>query len=247
VTPVPGPQVDPKHYLHGYDHPGRFVSYWHQIDEVTRLGGRIIEIGMGNGTVAAILRARGFDVTTVDIDPALGPDVTADIRSLPFPDSSFDTAVVAEVLEHLPWTDVGTALGEVARVATRGAVLSVPDSDVAFSVEVRLPNALQLVRLAARRRIPLRHALWGLSLTPSWRRAGGTVRSTASIPLLHPGRKPKCGEHYWELGVAGIDRLDFARALELSGFRLIRDYRVTEHPYHHFFVLSRPNAAPSSR
>ena len=235
------PQVRREHYFAGYDNPNRFASYWHQIDETSRLGGRVIEIGIGNGTVAAVLRARGLEVTTVDIDPDLDPDVVADIRELPFPDDAFDTALAAEVLEHLPWETVSIAMGELMRIARRGVVISVPNSDVAFSLDARLPNVIQLFRLAVRRRLPLRNALWAATQRPAWRRSGGPLPGFAEIARLN--QKPlKCDEHFWELGARGIFRKDFVAVAEGVGLRLVHDFRAPRFPIHHFFVFTRPAA-----
>ena len=238
MEPIASPQVDHTHYFSGYDHFGRFSSYWHQIEETSALGGRILEIGTGNGTVAAVLRARGFDLTTVDIDPQLNPDVVADIRKLPFAAGEFDTVLVAEVLEHIPWDDVPIAVGEVARVAARGVVGSVPNAHVAFALQARVPNALQLVRMALRRRLPVRHALWALSQRGSWRRSGAFVRELAEVGRLHANEPPACAQHFWELGLNNVDREDLLAVLEACNLRLVRDFRAPAFPYHHFFVLA---------
>jgi SAM-dependent methyltransferase len=237
VERMASPQVERSHYFGRYDSFGRFASYWHQIEETGALGGRILEVGIGNGTVAAVLRARGFDVTTVDIDPQLNPGVVADVRKLPFAAGAFDTVLVAEVLEHIPWEDVPVALGEIARVATRGVVASVPNADVALTLQAYLPNAIQILRMALRRRLPLRHALWALSQRGSWRRSGGLVRELAEVGPLHSNRPPACDQHFWELGLNGVGKDEFLAVLEACNLGLVRDFRAPEFPYHHFFVL----------
>jgi SAM-dependent methyltransferase len=230
-------KVDREHYQAGYDNPNRFASYWHQIDETSVLGGRILEVGIGNGTVAAVLRARGFEVTTVDLDSDLGPDVTADVRELPFGDRQFDSALAAEVLEHIAWSDVPKALSELRRVVRRGLVISVPNADVAFTLEARLPNAMQILRLAARRRIRIRNMLWAVSQRATWRRAGGIVEGFGEVARLN--RKTfKCTEHHWELGANAIGAEDFVEIAQRVGLRLVREYRAPRFPIHHFFVFA---------
>jgi SAM-dependent methyltransferase len=238
---VASPQVDRSHYLTGYDSPNRFASYWHQIEETTRLGGRVLEIGIGNGTVTAVLRARGLEVTTVDIHGALGPDVIADVRDLPFPDRSFDTVLIAEVLEHLPWENLPAALQEIARVSRRGVVVSVPNVDVAFAFEVRVPNLMQTLRLVMRRRLPVRHALWAALQPPSWRRNGGLVQGLADVRRLDQ-EGVYCDQHFWELGAHDISRADFVSLAEAAGLPLVRDFRAPRFPYHHFFVFEQTDA-----
>jgi ubiquinone/menaquinone biosynthesis C-methylase UbiE len=98
---------------------------------------RILEVGMGEGEVAARLRARWPDVPLTGID--LPDDELAgswgshgltgsfaDIAALPYPDDTFDLVLAIEVLEHV--ADPDAALREIRRVARPGAalVVSVP-------------------------------------------------------------------------------------------------------------------------
>jgi ubiquinone/menaquinone biosynthesis C-methylase UbiE len=95
----------------------------------------ILEVGVGEGEVADRVAQRFPDAVVAGIDL---PDETlaehwstkrfaasfADIESLPFGDGTFDLVLAIEVLEHVP--DPGAALAELARVARRDVVLSVP-------------------------------------------------------------------------------------------------------------------------
>ena len=45
------------------------------------------------------------------------------------------------------------------------------------------------------------------------------------------------GEHYWEIGAKGFSLKRLKKSIKNSGFRIIKDYRVPEYPYHHFFLL----------
>jgi SAM-dependent methyltransferase len=93
---------------------------------------RVLNAGAGQGSFSARLAGRGFDVTSVDESEAAvevlrqrlaGPVLQADVTALPFDDQSFDSAVLGEVLEHVP--DDERALREVARVLRPGGVLAV--------------------------------------------------------------------------------------------------------------------------
>ncbi|MGI6009846.1 MAG: class I SAM-dependent methyltransferase [Methanomethylophilus sp.] len=90
-------------------------------------GERVLELGCGNGKTARALADAGAEVTGVDFSPSaiaeckklLGDRagfVEADIRELPFGDSSFDKVVAFHVLEHLPDEDVPDAIKEIHRV-----------------------------------------------------------------------------------------------------------------------------------
>jgi SAM-dependent methyltransferase len=74
--------------------------------------GRVVELGCGEGRLSRAIRARGLEVVGVDLSRSkierarrLFPGIRfieSDIRALGEPDGSFDTAVIAEVLEHVP-------------------------------------------------------------------------------------------------------------------------------------------------
>jgi SAM-dependent methyltransferase len=91
-------------------------------------GMRVIEVGCGLGALAAAAAARGAAVTGTDIaegmvaaarrrHPAL-EFVVADGEALPFESASFDAALAAFVINHLPDAERGAA--ELARVTRPG-------------------------------------------------------------------------------------------------------------------------------
>jgi SAM-dependent methyltransferase len=95
----------------------------------------VLEVGMGEATIAARVRERypGASIVGIDLpDPELAaawgdhaiPGAFADIARLPFPSGSFDLVLAIEVLEHVPRP--GDALRELARVGRGDFVLSVP-------------------------------------------------------------------------------------------------------------------------
>lgn len=121
-------QVEKNHYFLNYDHKARWLSYYYQIKEVINLKpAKILEIGTGNGLVAKYLRERNYNLTTLDLDKELKPDITASVLKMPVEDNSFDLILCAEVLEHLPFENFSQALDEIKRVAKNNVILSLPD------------------------------------------------------------------------------------------------------------------------
>jgi SAM-dependent methyltransferase len=115
----------------------RFLLALHGLlDDVARVTpqARVLEVGCGEGEIAALLHHRWGDVTGLDLpDAGLRADwagidgprfLHADAQRLPFPDDHFDLVVAVEVLEHL--RDPARGLAEMARVSRRHLVLSVP-------------------------------------------------------------------------------------------------------------------------
>jgi ubiquinone/menaquinone biosynthesis C-methylase UbiE len=96
---------------------------------------RVLDCGCGAGEYVRALLARGADAWGVEFDekklaegaardPALAARLSVgDLESLAFPDASFDTALLNEVLEHVP--DDRAALAEVRRVLRPGGRLIV--------------------------------------------------------------------------------------------------------------------------
>lgn len=89
-------------------------------------GGRILELGAGDGWQASILARHGFTVTAIDVaSVAAGatqyaPVTLYDGRTLPFPDASFDAVYSSNVLEHVE--DFDRIQAELARVLTAEGV-----------------------------------------------------------------------------------------------------------------------------
>jgi SAM-dependent methyltransferase len=99
----------------------------------------VLEVGMGEGEIAARIRQRypqtrfvGIDLPDDELAAAWGDKgvsgAFADIAHLPFPSSHFDLVLAIEVLEHVP--DPDAALRELARVGRASFVLSVPDEPI---------------------------------------------------------------------------------------------------------------------
>lgn len=140
-TTIAEPQVSTAHYSWlAYTTRGRWSSYWHQLRVVLERGAETcLVIGKGDGIVPSVLERAGVRTTTVDIDPNLAPDAVADVRSLTFPDESFDCVLAAQILEHLPFETVEDALSELRRVTRSFVVASVPQRGRAWELAVKLP------------------------------------------------------------------------------------------------------------
>lgn len=203
------PQVPPAHYRgRSYDFKGRFISYWHQVDEVLRQQpASVLEVGIGNGFVSRYLRERGVALTTLDHDPGLEPDITAALPELPFADRAFDVVACFEVLEHLPAAEVAVALGELRRVTRTRLLLSVPDASRVYPLLLHLPG-----------------------LRP--------VKALLSLPRLWPPVHRFDGEHHWELGKRGHGLRWLRAQVRAAGLVELRSFRPFEIPYHRFFELA---------
>ena len=209
IGKVGKPQVTADHYFDAnYDSKDRFASYWHQINEVIQCEAQpVLEIGIGNGFLANYLRERGADLTTMDIDEDLDPDVVGSITDIPFEEGSFETIACFEVLEHIPYADFLQALREMRRVANQYVIFSIPDRGHMYWLQMKVPF------------------LGRINWTWSFQR----FRSLDE-PLIK-------GEHFWEVGVQDYTLERLTDDIEDVGYKIQKTYRVTEKVSHRFFVL----------
>lgn len=95
---------------------------------------RVLDVGVGDGAFEEIAAERGLVVHVLDPDAraiervagrlGLGDRAKAgSIVSIPWPDASFDSVVVSEVLEHLDDATLEAGLAEIRRVLRPGGVL----------------------------------------------------------------------------------------------------------------------------
>lgn len=97
----------------------------HRISPYIKNSRKVIDIGSGTGDVAFLLGKGGKQVTPVDVGDFHGPrlvkTVIYDGKTLPFPDHSFDTALLLMVLHHT--SDPKTVFLEASRVAREVIVI----------------------------------------------------------------------------------------------------------------------------
>ena len=155
-------QVPPEHYdWPTYNLKGRWISYWHQVDEVVATGAATsVEIGVGPGIVRHALAQAGVSVTSVDIDPGLGVDRRGDIMSLPCSDGEFGVVLCAQVLEHIPWYDVPRAVAEIRGTCRTHAIVSLPQTGFSAGIGIELWS-LGRRSLATKIPVPRRYSFDG--------------------------------------------------------------------------------------
>jgi SAM-dependent methyltransferase len=92
-------------------------------------GRRALDVGARAGKQTRWLQDRGYQVTSIDVEPVFPECLQVDANQrLPFDDHSFDLIWCSEVIEHLE--DPAFALAELRRVTKPGGllVLTTPNS-----------------------------------------------------------------------------------------------------------------------
>jgi len=210
LSKVPGRENYSARYLEG----GRVFSFAHQIDSALSFEPKsVLEVGLGTGMIAAALRALGIDVLTVDVKHELHPDCVASVLNLPLANQTVDVALCCQVLEHLPFTQFQQALLELGRVVKKGVVLSLPDALPHYEIRLRLPKIRNFYWSGSRRRRIIEQYC-----KDRWQIDG----------------------HYWEIGYDEITLPGVLNIIKASSLYVQRVWRVSEFPYHRFFLLRRP-------
>ncbi len=171
---------------------------------------RILLVGKGNGIVDVILDRCGIKVTTLDMRPALEPDIVASVECIPVESGTFDCTLCCQVLEHLPFDKFRGCLAELRRVCVGDGsmILSLPDQRPYFSL--------------------------GYALKRSHRHV------SFSVPCLPPRRIPEWRMermgHHWEIGFADTPFKLVKAEIAAAGWNILEVVRVRELPWHTFFV-----------
>ena len=106
----------------------------------------ILEIGSGDGLIINALKAAGYDPVAYDISRTAleyiktSKRIQGSAALLPFPASTFDVVLACELLEHLPISDYRHLLDEIARVAKRYVLITVPYNETLEWNYARCPS-----------------------------------------------------------------------------------------------------------
>lgn len=203
---------DDHYFNQDYDSKGRFINYWHQVDEILNLRPKtVLEVGVGTKFLTRYLSERGIKVTSIDIDQKLKPDYVGSVLEMPFKKDEFDVVVGFQVLEHLPFKDFPNAIGEMFRVCNNFAVISLPDNGRSYPMHFKFPKLGEFKFLLEPNVLRIKHQF-----------------------------NSRTG-HYWEINKIGYEIDNIRKLFMRTGFIIEKDYRIFESPYNHFFILKKKN------
>jgi ubiquinone/menaquinone biosynthesis C-methylase UbiE len=85
------------------------------------------------------LHDRNIQVTTLDIDESVEPDIVGSVTKMPVEDARYDLVLCSQVLEHIPFDEFSVALREIHRASKKYVVLSLPHWGYSFGFFLKVP------------------------------------------------------------------------------------------------------------
>lgn len=209
--------IEKEHYLaFEYLKRERMYSFIEQIELIKKYADRkdkILEVGRGSGFLDTLLtKIMNYEVVTLDINPALQPDVIDNIVAPEqLKSNSFDIITCFEVLEHMPFEDSILAVRNMVKIAKKCVLISIPD--MRHFVRINVSGFL------------------------SWPYNLGKI---LSLPRFIPRKITFGKDHYWEIGIK-IDNVTYSpqyiKANLFRNLEVVEDFRCFWVPWHHFYVI----------
>lgn len=200
---VPAPAVMPvdrEHWFRQLD-LSNFVNAYYQFRDLSQIDGcrRVLIVGPGQGLQTEVLKWRGYEVMTLDIDETFKPDVIGSVHDMNmFRDRQFDAVIASHVLEHLAVAYLDRSLRELSRVAAY-ALIYLPVAG--RHVQARLQPGFKGIDLSV-----------VFDLFNYLHRPNG-------VEAKYCG-----GQHFWEVGMRGFRVRDLKRRMSTQ-FDVVDVYR----------------------
>jgi len=121
-----------------------FSWYYHQAklvyDHCSR-NHQILEIGVGTGLLSDVLKKRGWNIQTLDIDEAKKPDYCESASDFDYHKHNLDVVLAFEIFEHIPFAIFEKIIQKLGSCNIRKIYFSVPwNQRKLIDVKIKLPK-----------------------------------------------------------------------------------------------------------
>ena len=176
----------------------------------------VLEIGSGDYIVKSIIEPYVKSYDTLDINDNMKPDYLGDIRN--YNDrlkNKFDLIIITDVLEHIPFDDVGIALNNMSQYLTSKGriILTVPHRKTWFSF------------------------FSSINLSPKMFSVKNGLLSPKAFYRNFIIRKPWIDPHHcYEIGISGVTIKMFDKKITDNNFNIIKSKAI---PYVNLWVIEK--------
>jgi SAM-dependent methyltransferase len=210
--------VPREHYLNNLDMV-TWLRHFHVIRDLLATKGDVLEVGTGDGVVRRCTEPYLASYRVLDINPNLDPELLGDIRDThPGINDAFDTIVATEVMEHLPFDDMPTCLGNLWAWLRPGgrALVSLPHRKNSIAV------------LSPRQKLH------------TFRFPNGSISPSEFYNRFVRRRIWIDPNHLWEIGDGYVKREDVEHRFADAGFLQIKRTKL---PYSDYWILLKSRSA----
>lgn len=192
-----------------------------------------LDVGAAGGLLTWILNQNGMSTWSVDIRPVAGPDIVGALPRLPFKNNAVETSLCFQVLEHIPYTLLEPSLTELARVASRYVIISLPDFACVGKKEEHFTESIErqvkrtIVQVVGR--TPFGPQRWREAVKST---SQSGARNSQSPPPIDP-------RHFWEVNHDHVIQQDIIDIGQRAGLKAVEVFNNEMHPYHLFFYFEK--------
>ena len=197
-------------YKNGELHFSQWNSWYCQVKTIMDLNPkRVLEIGVGDGTVRDYLIKKGIEVKTLDFDEKLCPDFIGDIRNTTLGEK-FDVVNACEVLEHIPYEDFEETLINIKRMTNKNVLISLPEPQIYSLLFWKFRGMKRLLGI-------------------------GSISFSLKFNKMFFKNKFD-GQHFWNVGQRGTSLRRIKKDISRY-FKINKIFRNPINPTHIFFLL----------
>jgi len=107
---------------------------------------RILEIGIGTGLLSDLLRKRGWNIKTLDIDENKSPDFCSSASEFDFIHHNIEIVLAFEIFEHIPFSTFEKVVDKLADSDLKAIYFSLPWNErQLIDFRLKLPRLEPLV------------------------------------------------------------------------------------------------------